>query len=150
MGLDDRIEAKRLEAMPEIVIEETAVISDQNNNGKYFGVGTVVPAGVYVGRTTATMEVLSGKAGTSTLPRCWLRDSKLLFIQLTAASENSGLITGTSSGSSYPGDIFLMWSSRDVTVGSGSSNHGAYVAVDNPQTNSSYEVTGRVELRKLL
>ena len=148
MGLDDRIEAKRLEAMPEIVIEDTFVATSANG-GKYFGVGAVIPAGLYVGRTTATMEVLSGTVSSGTNPRCWLNNAGLIFIVLSTSADVE-VYTRGSSGASYPGDTFLMFAQSDVTIGNGSNNRGAYMAVSNAQANSSYEVTGRVELKKLL
>lgn len=150
MGLDERIEAKRLEAMPEIVIEDTVVISDPQNNLKYFGVGTVIPAGIYVGRTIASMEVLSGTVNaSSTRQKCTLSNSGLAFIRLSWVSNSSSVAISSSSGNNSPGDMFIVCASTDVTLGNRSSE-GAYVAVSNVQANSSYEVTGRIELRKLL
>lgn len=149
MGLDDRIDAKRLDAMPEIVIEHTSVISDPKNNVAYFGAGTLIPKGVYVGRTTASMEVLSGTAGSGTIPRCTLSNGSLAFVTIYVSGSSKSLNTSSSSSSTGSESIFIMYALSDAVI-SDSSLNSAFVVVSNVQNSSSYEVTGRIELRKLI
>lgn len=52
MGLDDRIEAKRLEAMPEIVVEGEITLTSAAN-ADVLGNGFSLPAGIYVGMLEA-------------------------------------------------------------------------------------------------
>ena len=52
MGLDDRIEAKRLEAMPEIVVDGEIALKS-SANADVLGSSFSLPAGIYVGMLEA-------------------------------------------------------------------------------------------------
>lgn len=141
MGLDDRIEAKRLEAMPEITEDVEFVLPASSAKTLFSDID--IPVGVYAGRFELE-EVVPGSIDTA-------------YVMATLVIDNQGSILIGESGNRYPNQVYLYPQSQKASSTTPAAfvlvkrySQSKFVASFSSRCSKNIDLRAKLTLRRLI